>query len=197
MSRELLLSLCLLFFGCNVYGADVVENFTALSDQGTSLTGVLSFDSGAFTPAPVAPFGGVYLTSFAGGPGSVSLQLDEAGSVTSFTAVSADLIICSGCNLAWDLTADSGTGSFNLLLDSLTPISFAPGSSVLYPGDYLSNASSLSGVLSDPNSTQSFTIETISGPMDAPEPGSFWTAGAGLLLLLAAMMMGIRKRQVR
>ena len=194
MSRELLLSLGLFVFGCNAYGADVVENFTAISDQGIALTGVLSFDSGAFTPAPVAPSGGVYLTSFAGGPGSVSLQLDEASSVSSFTATSADLIICSGCNLAWDLTADSGAGSFNLLLNSLTPITFAPGSSVLYPGDYLSSASSLSGVLSDASSTQGFTIEAISGSMNAPEPGSFWTAGVGLTLLLAAMV-AIRKRQ--
>jgi hypothetical protein len=181
-SSVFLLFLVVTLANTKALGAEIIENFTAVTLTGISASGTLGFDPGAFAPAPVAPSGSVYLASYQGGPGSVSLVFEEAGLSTSFNASASSIVICSGCNLAWDLTADSGQSSLNMVLDSLLPVTYAPGQSVLDPGNFLDSSGALEAVLSDPTGTTNFDILTLSDATDAPEPGPFWLIAAIALL---------------
>lgn len=175
MSRSVfLLFLAVTLANTKALGAEIIESFTAVTSAGVPASGTLAFDPGAFAPAPVAPSGSVYLTSYQGGSGSVSLVFEEAGFSTSFNASASSIVICAGCNLAWDLTADSGQSSLNMVLDSLLPVTYPPGQSVLDPGNFLNSSSALEAVLSDLTGTTNFNILTLSDATDAPEPGPFW-----------------------
>jgi len=169
------------------FGTEIIESFTAVTAAGLPATGTLTFDPAAFSPPPVAPAGSVYLASYQGGPGSVSLELQEAGLTAGFDAIASSIVICSGCNLAWDLTANSGQSSLNIVLDSLLPLSYVADQSVLDPGNYLNNTSALEAVFSDPNGTTNFQILTLSEVTDAPEPGTFWLLAPFALVVLSVI----------
>ncbi len=170
-------------------GAQITENFTAVTNGGAPLTGTLGFDPDAFTPPPFTPSGSVYLNTFTGGPGSVLLQLDEGSIAVDLSADNSQVFICSGCNLAWDLNATFAQTSLSIVLNSLLPITYTPGTSIFNPGDFLNSTSTLDAMLSDPDTTLNFSIQTISADPSAPEPASFWTAGIGVGVLLCTRLL--------
>lgn len=190
MSRGLFILLCMTAVLSSVgESAQITENFTAIANGGTPLSGTLAFDPDSFTPPPFTPSGSVYLDTFTGGAGSVLLQLNEGPIGVDLSADNSQVLICSGCNLAWDLTATFGQSSLSIALNSLFPITYAPGTSIFYPGDFLNGASTLDAMLTDPDTTLNFSIETISADPSAPEPASFWTAGLGVGALLFARLL--------